>query len=125
MIFSVYTVNPRKTLLRVRPVKAGNADSVAEIGIYLMIGLSRDVRNMELSIANRRVWIPRDRALSGKTVGIVGLGGIGGALSRRLKAFDCRVGLNGPRLFLGALFDSKLDRVPILHYHQRLGLSRK
>ncbi len=49
-----------------------------------MIGLSRDFRNMELSIANRRVGIPRGRALSGKTVGIVGLGGIGGALSRRL-----------------------------------------
>ena len=73
----------------VRSDISGNADSVAEIGIYLMIGLSRDFRNMELSIANRRVGIPRGRALSGKTVGIVGLGGIGGALSRRLKAFDC------------------------------------
>jgi phosphoglycerate dehydrogenase-like enzyme len=75
----------------VRSDISGNADSVAEIGIYLMIGLSRDFRNMELSIANRRVGIPRGRALSGKTVGIVGLGGIGGALSRRLKAFDCNV----------------------------------
>lgn len=67
---------------------SGNADSVAELGIYMMIGLSRDIRKMALSITNRQMGFPRGRALSGKTVGIIGLGGIGRALARRLKAFD-------------------------------------
>ena len=70
---------------------SGNADSVAELGIYLMIGLSRNVRQMALSLANRQMGIPQGRALSGKTVGIMGLGGIGRALIKRLKPFDVRL----------------------------------
>jgi phosphoglycerate dehydrogenase-like enzyme len=66
---------------------SGNADSVAELGIYLMIGLSRDFRKMALNIANRQFGNP-GRALSSKTVGLIGLGGIGRALARKLKAFD-------------------------------------
>ncbi len=67
---------------------SGNADSVAEIGVYLMIGLSRDFRNMKLSVSNRRIGTPQGRALRGKTVGIIGLGGIGCSLVRRLKGFE-------------------------------------
>jgi phosphoglycerate dehydrogenase-like enzyme len=66
---------------------SGNADSVAELGIYLMIGLSRNFRQTALSFANRQTGVPQGRALSGKTVGIIGLGGIGRALIRRLKPF--------------------------------------
>ncbi|MDQ5986313.1 MAG: Formate dehydrogenase, mitochondrial [Syntrophus sp. SKADARSKE-3] len=67
---------------------SGNADSVAELGIYLMIGLSRNFRQMALSLASRQMGAPQGRALSGKTVGIIGLGGIGRALVKRLKPFD-------------------------------------
>src|SRR5271157_1634396 len=67
---------------------SGNADSVAELGIYLMLGLSRDFRQIPLSLANRQVGVPVGKALSGKTVGLIGLGGIGRALAKRLKAFD-------------------------------------
>jgi len=67
---------------------SGNADSVAELGIYLMIGLSRNVRQMAASFANGHMGSPPGRALRGKTVGIIGLGGIGSALARRLKPFD-------------------------------------
>lgn len=70
---------------------SGNADSVADIGVYLMIGLSRDAPAMSRSMRERRMGIPRGRALRGKTAGIVGLGGIGRALIRRLKAFDMRI----------------------------------
>lgn len=70
---------------------SGNADSVAELGIYLMIGLSRDFRRMASSLANRQTGTPQGRALSGKTVGIVGLGGIGRALAARLAPFGVRL----------------------------------
>ena len=69
----------------------GNADSVAEIGIYQMIGLSRDFRQMRKNLAEGRVGGPMGSALMGKTVGLVGLGGIAKALIRRLKAFDVRL----------------------------------
>ena len=67
---------------------SGNADSVAELGIYLMLGLSRNFRKMAQSLVNRQTGTPSGRALSGKTVGLVGLGGIGRALARKLKVFD-------------------------------------
>jgi len=70
---------------------SGNADSVAELGIYLMIGLSRDFRKMSLSLAHRKTGTPKGRSLSGKTVGLIGLGGIGRAMARKLKSFDVRL----------------------------------
>jgi phosphoglycerate dehydrogenase-like enzyme len=70
---------------------SGNAESVAELGVYLMIGLSRDVRGMAQSFASQRLGVPRGQALSGKVAGLVGLGGIGRALAQRLKAFDMRL----------------------------------
>ena len=70
---------------------SGNADSVAELGVYMIIGLSRDVREMRRSLAARRMGQPQGRALSGRTVGLVGLGGIGRALVKRLKPFGVRL----------------------------------
>lgn len=66
---------------------SGNADSVAELGIYLMIGLSRNFREMARSMKDGKMGVPRGSALSGKTVGIIGLGGIGRELVKRLKPF--------------------------------------
>ncbi len=70
---------------------SGNADSVAELGVYMIIGLSRNVREMARSLAARRMGQPRGRALAGRTVGLVGLGGIGRALAKRLKPFGVRL----------------------------------
>ena len=70
---------------------SGNADSVAEVGVYLMIGLSRNVHAMARSLADKKMGIPRGRALFGRTVGLVGLGGIARALIRRLKTFDVKL----------------------------------
>lgn len=67
--------------------KCGNAESVAELGIYMMVGLSRDVREMAKSFAVRKMGEPQGKALFGKTVGLVGLGGIGRALAERLRPF--------------------------------------
>lgn len=70
---------------------SGNADSVAELGIYMLIGLSRDFFGMARSLRDRRMGEPQGWALGGKTIGFVGLGGIGRALVRRLKPFDARL----------------------------------
>ena len=70
---------------------SGNADSVAELGIYLMIGLARDARAMARCLARKKMGEPMGKALSGRTVGLVGLGGIGRALIRRLRPFDVRL----------------------------------
>lgn len=67
---------------------SGNADSVAELGSYLMIGLARDFRGMARSLARRKMGEPQGKALQGLTVGLVGLGGSGRSLIRRLKSFD-------------------------------------
>lgn len=70
---------------------SGNADSVAELGIYMMIGLSRDIRGMAQSMRNRKMGEPQGKALSGKKVGIIGLGGIGKSLIKKLRPFDVRI----------------------------------
>ena len=70
---------------------SGNADSVAELAIYLMIGLSRKVREAAGSLRNGRMGEPQGMALRGKTVGIVGLGGIGHALALRLRPFGVKL----------------------------------
>jgi phosphoglycerate dehydrogenase-like enzyme len=63
---------------------SGNADSVAEIGVYMIIGLSRNVKAMARSLSAKKMGVPQGRALYGRTVGLVGLGGIGQALIKRL-----------------------------------------
>ena len=70
---------------------SGNADSVAELGIYLMIGLARDFRGMARGLAQGKMGEPQGKALQGLTVGLVGLGGIGRALIRRLKSFGVQL----------------------------------
>jgi phosphoglycerate dehydrogenase-like enzyme len=57
----------------------------------MMIGLSRNVHGMAKSMANGKMGEPRGISLQGKTVGIIGLGGIGKALIRRLKTFNVRI----------------------------------
>jgi phosphoglycerate dehydrogenase-like enzyme len=70
---------------------SGNADSVAELGIFLMVGLSRNILSIEESFRNGKMGQPHGRSLMGRTVGIVGLGGIGRALARRLEPFGVTV----------------------------------
>ncbi|RTZ96447.1 MAG: lactate dehydrogenase [Deltaproteobacteria bacterium] len=70
---------------------SGNADSVAELGIYFIIGLSRHVRRLEISLQQCRMGEPQGRALNGQTIGIIGLGGIGRALIKRLHPFGVRL----------------------------------
>ena len=70
---------------------SGASDSVAELGIYFMLGLLRDFKSMTENLANRKMGEPLGKTLMGRTVGIVGLGSIGRAVVRRLKNFDVRL----------------------------------
>lgn len=67
----------------------GNADSVAEHAILLMLSLSRHLKQCELSA--QRWGQPTGTALLGKTACIVGLGDIGSALAVRLSAFGMQL----------------------------------
>ncbi|MEM5787751.1 MAG: NAD(P)-dependent oxidoreductase [Syntrophobacteraceae bacterium] len=70
---------------------SGTADSIAEMGIHMMIGISRNIRDLSRNFVGRRMGGPVGRALSGSTAGIIGMGGIGRALVKRLKCFDIRM----------------------------------
>ncbi|MBF0509201.1 MAG: lactate dehydrogenase [Deltaproteobacteria bacterium] len=70
---------------------SGNADSVAELGIYQMVGLARNFREMTRNLAERRVGSPLGGTLSGSKIGMVGMGDLARALVKRLKSFDARL----------------------------------
>lgn len=70
---------------------SGNADSVAELGIWMMIGLARKAPELPDSLAQQRLGQPTGIGLMGKTVGLVGVGGIGKALAKRLVSFGVRL----------------------------------
>jgi D-3-phosphoglycerate dehydrogenase len=81
--------------IQVARTTGSNATPVAEFAVGLMIALARAIPFAHASTqqggwAKNEVW-RRSRLVSGKTVGIVGLGTIGRRVARRLAGFDCRV----------------------------------
>jgi phosphoglycerate dehydrogenase-like enzyme len=69
----------------------GNADSIAEHAIMLMLAVLRKLPVAQANLGLRRVGTPLGVALGGLTVCICGLGAIGRALARRLAAFDVKI----------------------------------
>jgi D-3-phosphoglycerate dehydrogenase len=72
-----------------------NAAPVAEFAVGLMIALARRIVPAHISTAagfwaKNEVW-KRSIMVSGKTVGIVGLGAIGRGVAKRLRGFDCTI----------------------------------
>lgn len=79
---------------RIPSEESGNAASVAEHAILLMLMLSRKVNEIALTRAQGKQvpWgSPTGQALIGRTVCIIGLGGIGRELARRLNGFQVRI----------------------------------
>jgi len=68
-----------------------NADSVAELALLFMLALARRWPRTQQSLRARRIGAPMGTTLMGKTVAIVGFGGIGRALGRRLRGLGMRV----------------------------------
>mgnify|MGYP003346395981 FL=1 len=73
------------------PAAGGNADSVAEHAILLIIALLRELPAARDSVRAGRLGSPQGRTLAGRTVCLYGLGGIARALARRLRPFDVRL----------------------------------
>jgi D-3-phosphoglycerate dehydrogenase len=69
-----------------------NAEAVADMALALMLACIRRLPQLDEAVrtAGWRIDAPT-RDLAGATVGVVGLGAIGRAVTRRLRAFGCRV----------------------------------
>jgi lactate dehydrogenase-like 2-hydroxyacid dehydrogenase len=72
------------------------ADTVADLGVGLLLAASRRiVEGVDYVRAGEwKMWEPDlllGRDLHDSTVGIIGLGGVGRALARRLRGFGCRL----------------------------------
>lgn len=94
-------------------------DDTADITMALILGVARRLREGILSIAGQTWdgWAPSamlGSALSGKVLGIVGMGAIGQALAQRARGFGMRIAYHNrraldPALEHGARFVADLD----------------
>jgi phosphoglycerate dehydrogenase-like enzyme len=85
----------RARAIQVARTPGSNAVPVAEFAVGLMIAIGRRIVTAHNSMvagrwAKNEIW-RRSIMLSGKTVGIVGLGAIGKEVARRLTGFGCPV----------------------------------
>lgn len=70
----------------------GNAESVAEWYIMAVLNLCRKEYETRFFGEKNYVWgAPIGKALYGRTAGIIGFGGIGKALAKRLKGFQVKI----------------------------------
>ena len=71
---------------------AVNAEAVADMALALMLACIRRLPRLDDAVRGGewRAAVPT-RDLAGATVGLVGLGAIGRAVTRRVRAFGCRV----------------------------------
>jgi phosphoglycerate dehydrogenase-like enzyme len=69
-----------------------NAEAVADMALALMLACIRRLPALDQAVRTA-TWRPDGptRDLAGATVGVVGLGAIGRAVTRRLRGFGCRV----------------------------------
>ena len=70
---------------------SGNADSVAELAIYLVLALLRRAPEHAATLAAGLMGQPTGTSLIGQRVGLVGFGAIGQAIARRLAPFGVQL----------------------------------
>jgi phosphoglycerate dehydrogenase-like enzyme len=69
----------------------GNAESVAELALLFMLALARQYPRSQEALQQRKLGTPLGMALKGKTAAIIGFGGIGQELARRLSGFAMKI----------------------------------
>lgn len=79
----------------------GNAESVAELSLFFMLALARKYPQAKESIEHKRLGTPMGQTLKGRTAAIIGYGGIGREVARRLHGFEMKkvlaVSKRGPK----------------------------
>src|SRR4029079_13503059 len=78
--------------------QAGTHVGVAELGLALLLALARDIPANDRRTREGNWVAPPTRMLSGSTLGILGLGNIGGSMARLGKALQMQVIAWGPTL---------------------------
>lgn len=68
-----------------------NHVAVAELSLYLLLALARRIPRAPAAFAERRIGVPLGIELSGKTLGIVGMGNSGTALADRARALGMTI----------------------------------
>jgi phosphoglycerate dehydrogenase-like enzyme len=113
----------RSRNIQVARTTGGNAVPVAEFAIALMLAAGRRIVQAHNAMvegrwAKNEVW-RHSVLLSGKTVGIIGLGAIGTEVARRLPGFGCRILYHNRRSIgaereaaLGVAYRSVADMLP-------------
>lgn len=76
----------------------GSHVGVAELGLALLLGLARDLPNNDRRVREGQWSAPATRMLSGSTLGILGLGNIGGSMAKLGQALQMNVIAWGPTL---------------------------
>jgi len=72
----------------------GNTTAAAELTIAMVLNTLRKIPNAYYNLKYEKKWIRKKfmgMELFGKTFGIVGLGNVGSAVAKRVKAFDAKV----------------------------------
>ncbi|HLP99601.1 MAG TPA: phosphoglycerate dehydrogenase [Candidatus Limnocylindria bacterium] len=93
----------------------GNAVSVAEHTFALLLALARHVPRLDAAIHAGR-WEKGTSAgveLRGKTLGLIGLGRIGGEVARRANAFEMRVLAYDPYISEQVAQEARVELVPL------------
>ena len=73
------------------PATGNNADSVAELAVFLTIALLRNWPAAQASVRAGGLGAPMGRMLAGRTICLYGLGAIARGLAQRLRAFHVRL----------------------------------
>ena len=91
-------VEAARDLGRVVAIAAGgNEAAVADLTIGLMLGVGRRIVESQDAMKDGKWSILTGTDLTGKTVGLIGLGRTGRAVAQRLKGFDARILAAAPR----------------------------
>ena len=69
----------------------GNAESVAELALLFMLALARKYPRSQECLQQRMLGTPMGMALKGRTAAIIGYGGIGQEVARRLAGFEMQI----------------------------------
>ncbi|MGE0680866.1 MAG: 2-hydroxyacid dehydrogenase, partial [Candidatus Binatia bacterium] len=69
----------------------GNAESCAELTLLFMLALARQYPRAQENLQQRKLGAPLGMALKGRSAAIIGFGGIGQEVAKRLSALEMKV----------------------------------